>query len=328
MAGRLMLALTGDTALLPEDREMLADPAVGGVILFSRNFASSRALRQLTADIRRQAGRPLLIAADHEGGRVQRFRGDAFTVVPPLRQLAAADNADSLLYAAGVVLAAELLAHGVDIAFAPVLDLDYGASAIIGDRAAAAAPEAVARLTAKVIAGLAAAGMPACGKHFPGHGFVAADSHTELPRDERSYAELQAADLLPFQQFSAAGGPLLMTAHVVYSAVDDKPATFSSRWLNDILREHIGYQGLVVSDDLGMAGAAAMGAISVRLQAAAAAGCDLLLSCQPQDNAAVLAAALSISGGAAWQQLLDYNTDRITVGDARYCAAGRLLAAL
>ena len=307
---------------------MLAHPAVGGVILFTRNFAGGSALRQLTAEIRRTAARPLVIAVDHEGGRVQRFRTDGFTHAPPMRRLAAADNAGERLRAAGVVLAAELLAHGVDMTFAPVLDLDYGTSTVIGDRAFSADAEEASALALQFVDGLAAAGMPACGKHFPGHGFVATDSHSELPVDIRSKEVLLAADMLPFARFAAAGAPLLMTAHIIYEAVDDKPATFSSRWLQDILRGELGYKGLVVCDDLSMQASVAQGDVATRLQAAAAAGCDLLLVCQPHENAAALTAMSQINGGGGWRQLLSHDTQRITIGDTAYYEARRLLAAV
>lgn len=328
MNGRLMVALAGDTELLAEDKAALSHPAVGGVILFSRNFSGSAALRRLTADIRRCAARPLLIAVDHEGGRVQRFRGDGFTHVPPMARIGAADEAPGLAHAAGIVLAAELLAHGIDMTFAPVLDLDYGNSQVIGDRAFSTEAARVAAYSRYLIDGLAAAGMPCCGKHFPGHGFVAADSHHELPIDERSQAELMKADMLPFARFADAGWPLLMTAHIIYSAVDARPVTFSPRWLQTILRGELGYRGWVVSDDLCMQGAGAVGDMAQRLQAAAAAGCDLLLLCQPENNAAALAAMETIGGGGDWRRLKRSDTARITVGDAAYHAARQRLAAL
>lgn len=340
MHGRLMLALAGDTALTAADEDTLAHPAVGGVILFARNGSGGSRLRQLTAAIRRAANRPLVIATDHEGGRVQRFRGEGFTHVPAMARIAAAPDADALAHAAGVVLAAELLAHGVDMTFAPVLDILHGDSEVIGDRAFSGDSGTVGRLSRQVAAGLNAAGMIACGKHFPGHGYVAGDSHTELPVDSRSRAQMQD-DIAPFAMFAEQGGELLMTAHIIYEQIDDKPATFSKRWLGSILRDELGYRGRVVSDDLCMQGAvegAVEGNMAARLRAAAEAGCDLLLLCNPQDNAAALAGMSAMSamsakpdaqeGGASWQEFLRHDTRRITVGDAAYEEARQRLAAL
>ncbi|MCH9705603.1 MAG: beta-N-acetylhexosaminidase [Proteobacteria bacterium] len=332
MNGRLMISLAGDTELLAEDKEALQQSAVGGVILFSRNYGGSRALRQLTAEIRRIANRPLLIATDHEGGRVQRFRGDDFTHVPAMAKIAASAAPEispaTMARAAGIVLAAELLAHGVDMTFAPVLDLDYGVAEVIGDRAFSADANIVGELALKLKEGLKAAGMPCCGKHFPGHGFVVADSHLELPVDTRSLADLQT-DMTPFRRCAAAGMEMVMTAHIVYSAVDSQPATFSPRWLKDILRGELNYQGLVVSDDLSMQGAVAFGDVSNRVSAAAAAGCDLLLLCQPQENSAAIQAMANINhSDAHWQQLRCIDTNRITVGDDSYHCARQQLSVL
>ena len=283
----LMIALIGDLSLAAADYDNLKNPAVSGVILFARNYGNSAQLRRLT-DAIRAVNPALCIAADQEGGRVQRFCGDGFTRIPPMRQLAQQPQADKLIAHTGEVIARELRACGIDLTFAPVLDIARGASAIIGDRAFSDSPQTVARCARAFIAGLGAGGMRACGKHFPGHGYAAADSHTELPQDERPRDEIVAADLVPFQSCIDDGIPLLMTAHIVYPAVDDQPATFSSVWLRRILRGEMNYRGLVVSDDLSMAGAAALGDIPARIRRAQAAGCDLLLVCQPPDIPAAL----------------------------------------
>lgn len=332
MNGRLMLALQGDLSPHEEDIRRLRLPAVGGVILFSRNFRDGAQLRQLTAALRRAAARPLLIAVDQEGGRVRRFVGDGFSAIPAMAKLAAHAHAEQLAEAAGIVLAAELLAHGVDLTFAPVLDIAHGNSAIIGERAFSADPHIVAALGLRLAEGLRRGGMSACGKHFPGHGYAAADSHETLPTDSRPADAMRKADWLPFASFAAAGAPLLMTAHIVYPAVDEKnPATFSSVWLRQILRDELGFRGLVVGDDLSMSGAV-RGDIESRIRAAAAAGCDLWMVCAPEHADAACAATAALSGdadGNLWQTLSDAdspsgtdssgaNHPRVCVGDAAY----------
>jgi beta-N-acetylhexosaminidase len=285
------------TELAVEDRRRLLDPIAGGVILFTRNFASGAQLARLTADIHALRTPPLVIAVDHEGGRVQRFR-EGFTRLPPMRVLGRAwdddaEGAKRLARAVGYVLAAELRAHGIDLSFTPVLDLDYGASTVIGDRAFHSDPHVVRELATALIYGLREAGMGAVGKHFPGHGHVRADSHLELPLDERSYAEIEAADLVPFARLIDAGLPAIMPAHVVYSEVDARPAGFSPVWLKSVLRERLGFQGLVFSDDLSMAGAAAAGGIVERAHAALDAGCDMVLVCNDPEAVDALRAGLN-----------------------------------
>jgi beta-N-acetylhexosaminidase len=270
-------------ALGGADRERLAHPLVGGVILFARNFEACAQLRALAAAIRALRTPAPLIAVDHEGGRVQRFR-DGFTPIPAMRTLGemwdrdvagAAREATQL----GRTLATELAAHGIDFSFTPVLDVDHGPSAVIGDRAFHRNPNAVAHLAAALHRGLRAAGMAAVGKHFPGHGFVAADSHSETPVDPRPLTEIAAADLVPFGAMIHCGLEAIMPAHVVYSAVDETPAGYSRKWLQDILRDRLGFDGLVFSDDLGMAGAQCAGDIVARAEASVAAGCDMVLAC-------------------------------------------------
>jgi beta-N-acetylhexosaminidase len=274
------------------ERERLAHPLTGGVILFARNFHSSAQLAALTAAIRAVRTPHLLIAVDHEGGRVQRFRQE-FTPIPAMRTLgeqwdrdvaAAAREAARL----GWTLASELRAHGIDFSFTPVLDLDHGSSAVIGDRAFHRNPNAVAHLGCALHAGLRAGGMPAVGKHFPGHGHVAADSHVALPVDERSLAALLAADLVPFGALVKAGLEAIMPAHVIYSAIDPLPAGYSRFWLSEMLRIRLGFDGMVFSDDLGMAGAEAAGDMVARADAACTAGCDMVLVCNDSTAAAAV----------------------------------------
>jgi len=272
-----------DTALTAADRERIAHPLVGGVVLFARNFADCAQLEALTASIRTLRRPAPLIAVDHEGGRVQRFR-DGFTAIPAMRTLgemwdrdvaAAAREAMRL----GSTIAEELAARGIDFSFTPVLDVDHGPSAVIGDRAFHANPNAIAHLAAALRRGLREGGMAGVGKHFPGHGFVAADSHAEMPVDARTFAAIAAADLVPFAALVRCGIEAIMPAHVVYPAVDDSPAGYSPKWLQGILRERLRFDGLVFSDDLGMAGAEGAGDIVARAEASLAAGCDMVLAC-------------------------------------------------
>ena len=286
--GPVVIDVVG-TTLTANDRERLLHPLTGGVILFSRNYESPEQLAQLTAEIHALREPTLVIAVDHEGGRVQRFKS-GFTVLPPMRALGEAwdrnrQQARHLAQEVGFVLAAELRAHGVDLSFTPVLDIDHGNSSIIGDRAFHRDAEAVADLASGLMQGLRQGGMSAVGKHFPGHGHVRADSHLQLPVDERSYSDIESADIVPFAKLIRAGLPALMPAHVVYPSVDSRPAGFSAVWLKRILREELRFDGLIFSDDLSMEGARAAGDITVRAQAAFDAGCDMVLVCN--DPAAV-----------------------------------------
>jgi beta-N-acetylhexosaminidase len=281
--------------LTEEEKRRLRHPLVGGVILFTRNFASRRQLSELTREIHAVSPQPLLIAVDHEGGRVQRFRHDGFTPLPPMRSLGQVWDRDPLLAmqaatATGYVLGAELRACGVDFSFTPVLDLDYGASKVIGDRAFHRDPRVVAMLARALLQGLALVGMAACGKHFPGHGFVEADSHYEIPVDSRPLERILQEDAAPYAWLGDLLLPAVMPAHVIYPEVDAQPAGFSRRWVGEILRERLGYQGAVFSDDLTMEGAAVAGDIFGRAQAALAAGCDMLLVCNHPDLADALLA--------------------------------------
>ena len=286
--GLVMLDIEGKS-LNEADRKRLSHPLTGGVILFSRNYESPRQLENLAAEIHGLRNPPLVIAVDHEGGRVQRFR-EGFTRLPPMRSLGSlwdhhSLRARHLARDAGYVLASELRAHGVDLSFTPVLDLDFGYSTVIGDRAFHARPEAVGELAGALVEGLALAGMASCGKHFPGHGFVTADSHTEVPVDTRSYDEIKAADLIPFRTLMAHGLSSVMPAHVIYPAVDDRPAGFSKTWLGQILRGEMQFEGVIFSDDLSMEGARVAGDIVGRAEAALDAGCDMVLVCNRPDEA-------------------------------------------
>ena len=248
-------------------------PLVGMVILFTRNYTSRDQLADLTAAIHER--RPgIVIAVDHEGGRVQRFR-EGFTQIPSMRELATGPNVAARYRAAGVVLAHELRMAGVDMTFAPVLDVDYGRSGVIGDRSLGTTPALVTNHARSLIDGLAEAGMAACGKHFPGHGWAEADSHTTLPRDDRP-AEKVLRDAEPYRLLT--GLPAVMTAHVAYDAFQGEIATFSSGLLKDVLRQKFGFTGLVFSDDLTMKGAGES-PIEERAARALAAGCDVLLAC-------------------------------------------------
>ncbi len=279
--GPLMVGVAG-MELRRAETGLLLHPSIGGVILFTRNYAAPDQLRALVASIKALREPQLLVAVDHEGGRVQRFR-DGFTRIPPMRELGALWDADhdgalALARSAGFVVAAELAAHGVDFSFAPVLDIDHGNSSVIGNRALHNHAAAVAELALALHAGLKEGGMIGVGKHFPGHGYAHADSHVELPVDERSFDVIEASDLVPFQRLIDAGLAAVMPAHVVYPAVDARAAGFSPVWLRDILRGRMGFKGAIISDDLGMEGASAAGGMVERAGAALSAGTDLILS--------------------------------------------------
>ena len=284
--GPVMLALEG-TQLTDAERRRLSHPLAGGVILFSGNFATSEQLVRLTAEIHALRNPPLVIAVDHEGGRVQRFR-DGFTALPAMRELGGAwdhgqQHARHLAQELGFVLAAELLAHGVDVSLAPVLDVDRGVSSVIGDRAFHSDPHTIGELARALLHGFKQAGMSGVGKHFPGHGHVSADSHHEVPVDERTYQEIEAVDLVPFRRLIEAGLGGVMPAHVIYPRVDDQPAGFSTVWLKQVLRGRLGFDGVIFSDDLGMEGARVAGGMTERARAALGAGCDMVLLCSYLD---------------------------------------------
>ena len=281
--GPVMLDLRG-TALTTDEIEKIRHPATGGLIYFTRNYDSPEQLADLTRQIR--SLRPeILIAVDHEGGRVQRFR-PGFSRIP--RANCYAENgagAAELAELAGWLMAVELRAVDIDFSFAPVLDVDCGISQIIGDRSFSRDADAASAIAAAFRSGMGRAGMAATGKHFPGHGGVALDSHLTLPVDGRILSELEAKDFIPFQRLIAAGLEAIMPAHVVYPAVDDKPAGFSTRWIKDILRDQLKFDGIVFSDDLSMAGAEFAGSYRQRARMALEAGCDMVLVCNQPDAA-------------------------------------------
>ncbi|HTM59554.1 MAG TPA: beta-N-acetylhexosaminidase [Burkholderiales bacterium] len=269
--------------LTDEDRERIRHPAAGAVILFARNYENPEQLAALTADIERQREPALPVCVDHEGGRVQRFK-EGFTAIPPMRTLGKQWDRDrekgrELATSIGYIIASELGAHGVDFSFAPVLDLDYGGSSVIGDRALHFDPTAVGSLGACLVKGLAQGGVGAVGKHFPGHGYAEADSHVAVPRDDRTFKEIARKDIAPYKAVIEAGLAGVMPAHVIYPQVDPQPAGYSAHWLQEVLRKQLGFQGIVFSDDLSMEGAAVAGGPPERARAAIAAGCDMVLLC-------------------------------------------------
>ena len=308
------------TRLTAVDRKRLQHPLVGGVIYFGRNWQDREQLTALSAEIK--ALRPdLLIAVDHEGGRVQRFRTDGFTPLPPMRALGRmwrhgkdgkarlgkhALAAARAATACGYVLASELRACGIDFSFTPVLDLDYGSSSVIGDRAFDSDPRVVASLARSLMLGLLQAGMGNCGKHFPGHGYVKADSHVSIPVDRRGLKTILKEDVLPYGWLDNAL-TAVMPAHVIYTKVDEAPAGFSSRWINDILRGQLGFHGAVISDDLSMQGARQIRGQSLThaeaVLAALRAGCDLALLCNQ-----------SLDGGKVLDQVLDSVSEAVVKG--------------
>ena len=306
-------------SLTAVDRRRLKHPLVGGVTLFGRNWQDREQLTKLCRAIKK-VRRDLLICVDHEGGRVQRFRTDGFTHIPAMRALgelwmndgkrgegAGAMQATNAATACGFVLGAELRACGVDFSFTPVLDLDFGESSVIGDRAFARDPRVVSLLAKSLMHGLMQSGMANCGKHFPGHGYVKADSHVDIPVDKRSLKAILADDSAPYDWLSTTLCSV-MPAHVIYPKVDARPAGFSSKWLNDILRTQLGFNGAIFSDDLSMAGARLLDGKEVSFTEAAVAalraGCDMVLLCNQ-----------SLDGGHAVDALIDGMTEAQLKGD-------------
>ncbi len=314
--GPVMLDIDGVT-LTPADRELLREPAVGGVILFSRNYESPAQIADLVADIRALRSPPLLIAVDHEGGRVQRFR-EGFSAIPAMRHLGHEfdrdrDRALQLARRAGWLIAAELRAVGIDLCFAPCVDLDWGLSEVIGDRAFHSDPDAVGDLAAEFSRGLRSAGMAAVLKHFPGHGAVVADSHLQLPVDRREYGHV-LDDMRPYERLIGNGlAAGVMLAHVVYREMDDLPAGFSDVWIGRELRRRLGFGGAVFCDDLSMKATTAYGPMPKRARLALQAGCDMILVCN--DRRAAERAVLALS---------DYSNPLSLVRLARLHGTGHL----
>src|SRR5450830_1354267 len=290
--GPVMLDVAG-TTLDAEDIRRIRHPLTGGVILFARNYENRRQLTALTAAI--HAARPgVLIAVDHEGGRVQRFKTDGFTRLPAMRGLGELWERDvlqatKLATATGFILAAELRSCGIDLSFTPVLDLDFGASGVIGNRSFHRDPRVVTLLAKSLNHGLALAGMANCGKHFPGHGYVQADSHIDTTVDDRAYKDIIGDDAMPYDWLGMSL-TAVRPAHVIYPKVDKHPAGFSKKWLG-ILRKDNGFQGVIFSDDLSMQGASVAGSALEGAQAALEAGCDMVLICNSPDKADQLLAA-------------------------------------
>ena len=288
LQGSLMVDVAG-TWLTAEDRQLLRQPEVGGLIIFARNIEHPRQVRELSAAIR--AIRPdLLLAVDQEGGRVQRLR-QGFVRLPAMRALADNPNAEHLAEQCGWVMATEVLAAGLDLSFAPVLDLDHQRSAVVGSRSFEGDAQRATWLAGAFIRGMNAAGMAATGKHFPGHGWAEADSHVAIPVDERSLEQIRAVDLQPFAQLSQKLAAV-MPAHVIYPQVDSQPAGFSRRWLQDILCVELAFDGVIFSDDLSMAGAHVVGDAACRIEAALTAGCDMGLVCNDRAAAELALSAL------------------------------------
>lgn len=286
--GPVMLDIDG-LALSPADRDLLREPAVGGVILFSRNFESVEQVTDLVSEIRALRSPPLLIAVDHEGGRVQRFR-EGFTVMPPMRHIGREYDRDrdaglKIARQAGWIIASELRAAGIDLCFAPCVDLDWGISEIIGNRSFHRKPDAVAELAEAFARGLRSAGMASVAKHFPGHGAVVADSHLSLPVDRREYG-LILDDMRPYERMMNTGVVAgVMLAHIVYREIDDMPAGFSEYWIQRELRSRLGFGGAIFCDDLSMKATSSYGRMGERARLSLNAGCDMILVCNDRDAA-------------------------------------------
>jgi beta-N-acetylhexosaminidase len=302
--GPLMIDLAG-TEVAADDRDLLAHPLVGGVILFTRNYVDSAQLSALVADIHAARSPPLIVAVDHEGGRVQRFRKDGFSVLPASRRIGHEFDLDSrrgleLARRMGWLMAAELRAHGVDLSFAPCVDLEYGLSEVIGDRSFHAQANIVSQLAVAYMHGMRDAGMAATAKHFPGHGAVVADSHVAFPVDRRPLIDMDA-DLMPYRRLIANGLPAVLAAHVIYPDVDDAPASASPRWINGVLRGELGFKGVVFTDDMSMKGATAAGDVVTRSRRALDAGSDMVLVCNDRPGAVQVIDNLAVEPAPASQ---------------------------
>lgn len=297
--GPVMIDIKGHE-LTPLDKEKINHPNTGALILFARNYDNPAQVQALTKAIRAARNGDILIAVDQEGGRVQRFQ-NGFTRLPPAAYYA---RQPELAESAGWLMAAEVLAMDVDFSFAPVLDVDCGVSEIIGNRSFSQDSEQAAELASAFRRGMRSAGMAATGKHFPGHGAVALDSHLTLPVDNRSLAEIRDQDLVPFQRLIQDGLEAIMPAHVVYTQVDDLPAGFSNIWLQQILRKELNFDGAIFSDDLSMEGAAGVGDFMDRARMAQQAGCDMLLVCNNPNAAELVLDQLPVTQSSDRQRRL------------------------
>lgn len=278
-----MLDLEG-TELSAVEKELLKHPIIGGVILFTRNYESTAQLAALVKSIRASTSNDILISVDHEGGRVQRFRSE-FTELPPIASLAESADAENQAYAHAWLMSAEIRAMDIDFSFAPVLDINFGKSEVIGDRSFNRDPAIISTLASEYIKGMREAGMASTGKHFPGHGGVEADSHLEIPIDTREKEIIWEEDIVPFKALIAQGLDAVMPAHVIYEAIDKNPAGFSTYWLQQVLRDELAFDGVIFSDDLTMEGASVMGGYPERAEAAMTAGCDMILVCNNRQGA-------------------------------------------
>lgn len=335
--GSLIMDLEG-LQISPEEKNLLDHPAVGGVILFARNYDSKDQLTRLCRDIHSASKKPLLIMVDQEGGRVQRFVRD-FTRLPYMAVFGDRYDSDPagacrMAQDCGWLMAVELLSCGVDLSLAPVLDLNKGVSTVIGRRAFHAQPERVIKMAASFIAGMHDAGMASTGKHFPGHGSVTLDSHIAIPHDGRTLEEIAMDDMIPFQGLIKAGISAIMAAHIVFPEVDKMPVSLSRYWLQDILRRRLGFNGVIMSDDLNMEGANISSSFPDRIMAAREAGCDFTLLCNNRqgviDTLDHLPAALQQAGKNKWSVLQgDFSTLKESCQDnQRWQAAHALLREL
>jgi len=329
-SGALMLDIAG-TELTPEEAQILRRQEVGGLILFARNYQSPAQLRTLMVSIR-QLRPDLLVAVDQEGGRVQRFK-EGFTRLPPMAVLGQrwqlnAKRSIAEAHELGWLLATELREYDIDLSFAPVIDLDYGQSEVIGDRAFGHSPDAVEQLAGALMSGMHEAGMAATGKHFPGHGYVEVDSHHGLPVDNRSFAEIEASDLKPFAGLIKRGLDAVMPAHIQYARVCSQPAGFSEFWLQRQLREALGFDGVIFSDDLSMEGAASLGSYAARADAALLAGCDMVLVCNAPAAANEVLEHLGRSDRAASHRIARMRARPKRQPDPERLARARTLAAV
>ncbi len=298
--GPVMIDVEGFT-LTTAEKQKINHPNTGAVILFSRNYSSPEQIEKLITEIRDARNGNILIAVDQEGGRVQRFQ-TGFTRLPPASRYA---KSPKLAESAGWLMAAELLAVGVDFSFAPVLDIDCGVSEIIGNRSFSQDSTLATQLASHFRKGMNKAGMAATGKHFPGHGAVALDSHLTLPVDDRDLNSIRTKDIQPFKQLITEGLEAIMPAHVVYPEVDSLPAGFSAKWIQDILRTELNFTGVVFSDDLSMEGAASIGDFSQRAKLAMDAGCDMVLVCNNPTAAEEVLASIPLSNNPLREQRLN-----------------------